>query len=384
MAKEVQRMRERLVNLGIAVAEIAHDGESTVERKWDGEEKISDYLSIPESPSKRTATATADAAAPAYEDSCMPNSSSTPPEFASYGAKRASSFCLQDRIAEGIENLCSSAVSKKNCNILSADESFSLEGAATSIMGTPRTPSERHKLRNLDGRKIDLWQIKAREEPEGGNRQNVEEEEVEKSQPLSSKQEQKQQGSGVQSPLICRPIKIPSKAELGRVLANRGERSVAERGLFSREQSPCNKAAKSPETELSRRRKEHEIATNQKDTLYSLAAVSPTFGRAIKSRGKIKRNLEEGNALEDQRHSNTKPKVDASSPSSCTFPTFEDSLSSAKPFEISNLERRESSHEHDDTNFQGESQLIRTQRLFGRCKSVNVNEIIGTFCAFSY
>lgn len=373
MAIEVQRMRERLVNLGIAVAEIAHDGEST-ERKWDGsEEKLfSGYSLPPESPSKRSAYAAE------FEESCMPNPPSEP--YASAFKRAASSF--QDRIADSSESLqCSGVVSCKSKNCNTAGESYNnLDGAAPCMMATPRTPSGTHNLRNLDGRKIDLWQIKAREEPDSGRNTQTEEEGT----PPSVKQDEKpvdKQGED--------PIKIPSKAELGRVLANMGERNhAAERGLTSHEHSPRNRAAADPhakslESEVARR-KEQE---NHKHTMSSVDIISPKFGLALKSRENNLPNFEEGNLNKEQRpgdgrHSNiTKAKAD--NPPSCTFHTCKDSLSSASkvPIEASNLERRENMpHDQlEETDFQaGDSQLIRTLRLFGRCKSVSMNEFLGT------
>lgn len=382
MAIEVQRMRKRLVNLGIAVAEIAHDGECT-ERKWDGEDRFSGYALPAESPNKRSAFAAHNAAE--FRDSCLRNPPSEPPGSAQQGSKRASSFCLQDTIVD--ENLC-----KKNGVALSAGESYNLDGATPCMMGTPRTPSSAHNLRNLDGRKIDLWQIKAREDAEGCNRLNIEEIEEEVSmaaKTTSVKQDEKpadKQGSEVEDPSICRLIKIPSKAEVGRVLANRGERNAAERGIISQEHSPRNRTAgphaKSSESELPRG-KEHEIVANHKDTLSSIATTPSTFGRVLKSRENILPFFEEGihNVEQrlDGRHSNAKPKADshASIPPSCTFPTCKDSLSTTRFFEASNCERSEMPHEYEESDFQGDSQLIRTQRLFERCKSVNMNEFLG-------
>lgn len=397
MAIEVQRMRERLVNLGIAVAEIAPDGEST-DRKWDGDNKFSDYSLPPESPSKRSAFAAR--AAAEFEESCMPSPPSEPPGSAQYGAKMASSFFLHERVADGTESSCSGVVDKRNCNGLSPGESYNLGAAAPCTMGTPRTPrtprtpSGTHNLRNLDGRKIDLWQIKAREDPEGRKGQTVEEELPQAAQTPCAKVTEKftdKQGSGVNHvPSIYRSIKIPSKAELGRVLAHRGERNVAERMLNLQGHSPCSRAAgppaKSFESELAER-KENEIVANHKDTVSSLG-TSPTFGRELMSRENILPNSGEGIRSEelrpDGRHPNIEKKTDShASQPSCTFLLCKDTLPSINSFEESNLEKREMSHQHEAES-QGDKQMIRTQRLFARCKSVDMNEFLGTFHALSY
>ncbi|XP_073388817.1 uncharacterized protein [Physcomitrium patens] len=168
MAIEVQRMRERLVNLGIAVAEIAHDGETT-DNKWDSDEKYPEccHYSMPsESPNKRSELAAHTAVE--HEDSCRPNSSELP--GSGQCAKRALSCSLQDRIANGTENLCTGGVSKTNCSGLSTGGLYSLDASAPGNLGTPRTP----KI----GRTIDLWQIKARKEPEDGKVESVGEVEI--------------------------------------------------------------------------------------------------------------------------------------------------------------------------------------------------------------
>ncbi|KAG0620057.1 hypothetical protein M758_4G185700 [Ceratodon purpureus] len=387
MAIEVQRMRERLVNLGIAVAEIAHDGDST-DRKWDGEDKFSEYTLPLESPSKRSAFAAAE-----FRESCMPSPPSEPPGSAQYGAKIASNFFLHDRIGDGTESVCLDVVDKKNCNGLPPGESYSLGAAAPCTIGTPRTPrtpSSTHKLRNLDGRKIDLWQIKAREDPEGRKEETVEEEEeipLAAQIPIIKLAEKPvdKQGTAINLvPSIFRPIKIPSKAELGRVLAHRGERNVAERLLTTQGHNPCSRATgpldKSLETDLAER-KENETVVNHKDTMSSLGKLSPTFGRELISRENILPNSEEGNRNEELRpdghHSSIERKTDnhASKPT-CTFPSCKETLSSSNTFEESNLGKREMSHQ-PEAEIQGDAQLIRTQRLFGRCKSVDINEFLG-------
>ena len=397
MAIEVQRMRERLVNLGIAVAEIAHDGER-LDRKWDGEDKYADYSLPPESPRKRSACAAH--AAAEFEESCLPNPPSETPGSAQYGVKLASSFFLHDRVADGTETLCSGVVDKKNCNGLSPGESNNLGSPAPCTMGTPRTPrtpSGTHNLRNLDGRKIDLWQIKAREDPEVRKEQTVQEEEeiplaVQTPTLKLVEKPVEKQGSGINHvPSVYRPIKIPSKAELGRVLAQRGERNAAERILTSQGHSPCSRAAgppaKSLETELAER-KENDTVVNHRDTMSSLGSVSPTFGRELMCKEDTLPNSEEGNRNEELRpdghHSNIENKADnhASQPS-CTFPSCKETMSSANSFEVSNLEKREMSHQHE-AEIQSDTQLIRTQRLFGRCKSVDMNEFLGTYHVLSY
>jgi hypothetical protein len=161
--------------------------------------------------------------------------------------------------------------------------------------------------------------------------------------------------------------------------------------LTSQGQTPCSRAAgppaKSLETELAER-KENETVANHKDTVSSLGTVSPTFGRELINRENTLPNSEEGNRNEelrrDGRHLSIEKKTDnhASQPS-CTFPLCKEKLASAYSFEASNLENREKYHQHE-AEIQGDKQLIRMQRLFGRCTSVDMNEFLGTYHALSY
>lgn len=383
MAIEVQRMRERLVNLGIAVAEIAHDSETT-DGKWDSDKKYTDccdYPMLSESPNKRSELATLMAGE--CGDSCIPNSSEFP-EF-DQCAKRTLTFCLQERIENGTENASVGGESETNCNGLSASGLNSLDPAASGILGTPRTSK-------ID-RKIDLWQIKAREVADDGKLDSVGEAEAYLAANFTSVRQVENsvdEGLGVEhTPLICRPIKMPFKAEAGSFLANKDDKNIVERVVKSLGESPVNKIydtfATSLKTELAEKKEYHKL-DSPKDTISSKVALTSKFERERSTYITVQ-NLEEGSCIEPQElnerqrtNSETKTNYHSSTPpSNATFPSCEDVLPSARYFEALFLVRKEITNQQQRREMPGDKETLRKQKLFPKCNDANMNACHGTF-----
>lgn len=164
-------MRERLVNLGIAVAEIAHQGENAdIDNTGDG-----DYL-LPPNSSDFLQTDTSNATNK-HEAMCM-----SVPASGRRGAYPITEKTLRfppRMVADEINSLTieitTTGASTKSSKGLTECGLVGLDLVARSILGSPQTPAKSFSRRISDGQEIDVWKINAKEEHEGERKQILEE-----------------------------------------------------------------------------------------------------------------------------------------------------------------------------------------------------------------
>lgn len=169
MAVEVQRMRERLVNLGIAVAEIAHQGENAGIHNTGDE----DYL-VPPNSSDLLQANTSNATTK-HEATCMsvPTSGRAGAYSVTEKALRSSPGRVADETDSFRIEMTTTDASTKSSKGLSECSLVGLDPVAHSLMGSPQTPAKSFSLRITDGQEIDICKINAKEEPGGERKQTL-------------------------------------------------------------------------------------------------------------------------------------------------------------------------------------------------------------------
>lgn len=409
MAVEVQRMRQRLVKLGIAVAEIAHEGETTETHKTvDGEERNSEPgpCSLPHLPPTLLP-----AASPCKADEAAEKEAVYAGAESSWGYKTSGGL---------LDRACG--------NGTKASKLYGLDSGVPSKLGTPRTPATTFTPRILDGRKLDLWPNAAKEEPAGERKQPSLEKvairlptgphvrldqlclhmdggltnrrekgtedkglgcqiDLQAPENVGSLFTQVDQGQGVGfdiNGLSLRGEKPPAKVLVSR-MTNSG-RKCLEDGVGS----PCVRASVSLARlveRLATERVEHYREGEEGETVSAKVAISPAkaVGRGLLDCGE--KSIEEFGAehqVDNKESSESSSNIDkkihihngAESPS-CDYSTCADALALVKSTGKDPTVSEEKSIEDLETGFQRNSQGLRVTNKLGS-KSISINDYLGT------